>query len=82
MYILLGPLAVTLGTTSYYVWFLYSTSPPPKNSHSPKQSRLVRQGRLLDVSATFFQKHPRYFMSLALAGPLGDRFQYYAGSPN
>ncbi|KAI8648128.1 hypothetical protein NCS56_01544800 [Fusarium sp. Ph1] len=73
MYILLGPLAVTLGTTSYYIWFLYSTSPPSKNSHWPqhghslKRSRLVKQGRLLDVSATFFQKHPRYFMILAFA---------------
>ncbi|EEU38541.1 uncharacterized protein NECHADRAFT_88454 [Fusarium vanettenii 77-13-4] len=73
MYILLGPLAVTLGTISYYVWLLYLTSRLPKydhsprHGHSPKQSQLVKLGRLPDVSATFFQKHPRRFMSLTLA---------------
>ncbi|RSL78655.1 hypothetical protein CEP52_017614 [Fusarium oligoseptatum] len=73
MYILLGPLAVTLGTISYYIWLLYLTSRLPKYSHSPqhghspKQSQLVKLGQLSDASATFFQKHPRRFMSLAFA---------------
>ncbi|RTE68104.1 hypothetical protein BHE90_017519, partial [Fusarium euwallaceae] len=86
MHILLGPLAVTLGTISYYIWLLYLTSCLPKYSHSPehghwpKQSQLVKLGQLSDASATFFQKHPRRFMSLALAGPLSDCFWYHVGS--
>ncbi|KAF4460981.1 hypothetical protein FALBO_12226 [Fusarium albosuccineum] len=73
MYTLLGPLAITLGTVSYYIWLLYLTSRlakygrSPQHGHSPKQSQVIRLGRLSDASATFFQKHPRRFMSLALA---------------
>ncbi|RMI96600.1 hypothetical protein CDV36_016307, partial [Fusarium kuroshium] len=66
MHILLGPLAVALGTISYYIWLLYLTSCLPNYSHSPKQSQLVKLGQLSDASTTIFQKHPRRFMSLAL----------------
>ncbi|RSL75895.1 hypothetical protein CEP52_017816, partial [Fusarium oligoseptatum] len=73
MYILLGPLAVTLDTISYYIWLLYLASRlrkyshSPQYGHSPKQSQRVKLVQLSDAFTSFFQKHLRRFMSLALA---------------
>ncbi|KAJ3453573.1 hypothetical protein MRS44_017820 [Fusarium solani] len=73
MYILLGPLAFTLGTVSYHSWLRYSMARlpkygcPSKHDHPSEQCQILKLGRVPDASATFVEEHPLLFMCLAVA---------------